>query len=330
MRGVRLLLFAVCGLLAVSCSDGDPAVEGVDPLVKLLEETIEFETLTFPGQWLDPFMPPLSLGEPAVISGRLLVPPTDEALPLVVLTHGCGGVSGAELGWSRELEAAGIASFVIDSFEGRGVQNVCRGQQGVNQASLLTDLYRAVDALADHPYVDESRIAVMGFSMGGRSALWSAMERFQERYDGRPLAGYAAFYPLGCYVQLESETDVTGGPIRIFHGMADDWLPIAQCEEYVARLVAGGVDIDLFAYENALHSFDDRGLPMEFAVAGALSPRNCRVVETDGVLTETTGGEPSTVNASCIERGATIGYNPEAREKAVADVTTFLSSVFDE
>ena len=217
MNGLRFVLIAGFGLLAVSCSGGDPPTEKPAPLVKLLNETIEFETLTFPGQWLNPFMPPLSQGEPAAITGRLLVPPTDEALPLVILTHGCGGVGGAELGWSRELEAAGVASFVIDSFEGRGVQSVCRGRQGVNQASLLVDLYRAVDTLADHPYVDESRIAVMGFSMGGRAALWSGMERFQERYDGRPLAGYAAFYPLGCYIQLENETDVAGGPIRIFH-----------------------------------------------------------------------------------------------------------------
>ena len=227
----------------------------------------------------------------------------------MIVTHGCGGIGGAELGWPRELEAVGIASFVIDGFEGRGVENACRGAQGVNQASLLVDLYRAADMLADHPYVDDSKIVVMGFSMGGRSALWSAMERFQERYDGRPLAAHAAFYPLGCYVQLEAETDVVGGPIRIFHGVADDWLPIAQCEDYVDRLGAGGVDINLFAYEDALHGFDDRGLTRDIGVIGALSPRNCRVVETNGVLTETTAGEPSTVNASCIERGATIGYS---------------------
>ena len=85
----------------------------------------------------------------------------------------------------------------------------------------------------------------------------------------------------------------------------------------MARLGAGGVDIDLFAYEDAQHGFDDRGLTMQIGVIGALSPRNCRVVESDGILTETTAGEPSTVDASCIERGATIGYSPEATFKAV-------------
>ncbi len=327
MKRLGLLLVVCTGLLS-ACSQDEPRLPPPDPLAELLEETIEVESLTFPGQWLNPFMPPPSDARPVRITGRLLVPPTEERLPLVVLTHGCGGVSGAALGWSRELEAAGIASFVLDSFGGRGVDSVCSGAEGVNQASLLVDLYRAIDTLAAHPYVDESRMAVMGFSMGGRAALWSGLERFQEQYGGRPLDGYLAFYPLGCYIELENEADIAGGPIRIFHGAADDWLPIFQCEEYVERLQERGVDIELLAYEDAHHGFDDRGLTLSLYLAGALSPRNCRVVEEGGVLTETTRGESATVDASCVERGGTVAYSPEARERAVEDVMGFLSSVF--
>lgn len=327
-RPLWLGLFVGLGLIGWSCSGDEGAEPRPEPLVELLEQTIEFETSTFPGQWLTPFMPPPSDAEPAAVSGRLLVPPTEERLPLVILTHGCGGVGGSELGMSRELEAAGIASFVLDSFGGRGLTSVCSGAEGVNQASLLVDLYRAVDTLAEHPYVDESKIAVMGFSMGGRTALWSGLDRFQERYGGRPLAGQLAFYPLGCYVELERELDVTGGPIRIFHGQQDDWLPISQCEDYVARVAAGGVDIDLFAYEDAHHGFDDRGLTLSLHLAGVLSPRNCTVVETDGELRETTSGEAATPAASCVERGGTIAYNPEARERAIDDVMDVLDSMF--
>ena len=299
----------------------------MEPLSKTLEETIVFESLTFPGQWLDPFMPPLSAGEPSTIGGRLLVPPTDEPLPVVVIVHGCGGESGADLGWTRELEAVGIASFLVDSFDERGIQSVCTGAEGINQATLLVDLFRALDVLDEHPYVDPSRMAVMGFSMGGRTALWSAMSRFQERYEGRPLDGYLAFYPLGCYIQLERETEVAGGPVRIFHGEADDWLPIRQCEEYVTRLGEGGVDIRLFAYEDALHAFDDRGIPGSIALPSALNPGNCTVVERDGALVETSVGGSATVDSSCVRRGGTIGYNPEARELAVADVMSVLDAV---
>ena len=314
------MVFVLAGLLASSC--------GVDPLTETLVEEVEFESVTFPGAWLQPFMPPLEEGEPVTVGGKLRIPPTGEPLPLVVIAHGCGGVSGAALGWARDLEASGVASLVLDSFEGRAVRSVCSGSEGVNQASLLVDLFRTVEAMETHEYIDGSRIAVMGLSMGGRTALWAAQTRFQDLYGGHPQAAYVAFYPLGCYIELENEAEVSGGPIRIFHGEEDNWLPIFQCEMYVDRMAAGGVDIDLFAYPDAHHSFDDRGLTEAIPIIGALSPRKCVIVEKDGVLTETSVGGPATADNSCVERGATIEYNPEAREQAAADLTAFLESVF--
>ncbi len=299
------------------------------PLTEVLVEDLEFESLTFPGAWLDPFMPPVDEGAPVTVSGRLRVPATDEPLPTVVIVHGCGGVSGAELGWARDLEAAGIASLVVDSFGGRSLRRVCTGGEAINQASLLVDAVRAVETLEERDYIDGSRIALMGLSMGGRTSLWSAQDRIQDLYGGRPLAAHIAFYPLGCYIELERETQVTGGPIRIFHGEDDNWLPIEQCVTYVDRLAAGGVDIELLSYPEAGHSFDDRGLTEPIAVVSALSPRNCVVVERDGVLTETSTGESATASNSCVERGATVDYSPAAREQARADLFAFLESVFE-
>lgn len=301
---------------------------GVEPLSETLVEDVEFESLTFPGAWLQPFMPPIEEGVPVTVGGELRIPATNEPVPLVVIAHGCGGVSGSAGGWARDLEPLGIASFVLDSFEGRGIRDVCSGSEGVNQASLLVDLFRAVQALESHEYVDGSRIAVMGLSMGGRTALWSAQERFQNLYEGRPLVAHVAFYPLGCYIQLENETRVTGGPIRIFHGEEDDWLPITQCETYVERMADGGVDILLYAYPDAHHSFDHRGLTEAFPVIGALSPRKCVVVEEGGVLSEISAGGPATLANACVERGATIAYNSDAREQAKTDLANFLSAVF--
>lgn len=322
MRSQYAVAVIAFAMVVVACS-------GLEPLDETLVEDVEVASVTLPGAWLDPFMPPIADGRPATISGALRVPPTDAPLPAVILTHGCGGISGAELGWARELEAAGIASLVLDDFTGREiVSGTCTGEEGINQGTLLVDLYRAVDTLAAHPYIDGSRIAVMGFSAGGRTALWAGLERFQDLYDGRPLAGYLAFYPLGCYIQLENESDTRGGPVRVFHGAVDNWLPITQCETYVDRLRLANVDIELTAYPGAHHSFDDRGLPHRVDLFNVMSPRNCAVVEHDGVLTEVSSGEPATTAASCIERGGSIGYNAEAREQAVVDVLAFLDTIF--
>lgn len=38
----------------------------------------------------------------------------------------------------------------------------------------------------------------------------------------------------------------------------------------------------------------------------------------------------ATAANSCVERGATIAYSPEAREQASIDMFAFLESVFDD
>ena len=73
---------------------------------------------------------------------------------------------------------------------------------------------------ADRP----RRIALMGFSFGGRTALWASQLRFQQRYDRGPsrFAAHLAFYPSNCHIRLADEDRVSDAPIRIFHGAADE------------------------------------------------------------------------------------------------------------
>jgi dienelactone hydrolase len=323
-RRISLTVTLVVTLVAVG------ACSGVDPITETLREQIEFESVSLPGQLWEPFMPELSEGTPVIVGGALTVPPTDRPVPVVIITHGCGGISSSESGWVRELEAIGIATLLLNSFEGRGVSSICTGAETVNIASMLVDLYRAADVLDDHPYVDGSRVAVMGLSFGGRTALWSALERFQDQYGGRSFAGYVAFYPSGCYIRLDAETDVGDGPILILHGTADDWLPISQCQSYVERLQAGGVTAELRAYESAHHSFDDVTLPAEMSLLSAISPRQCEFAERNGEIIDVATGKTATVDSPCVERGVTIGYNAEARDQAVKDLTGFLESIFEE
>ena len=93
----------------------------------------------------------------------------------------------------------------------------------MSTASLLTDVYRARDFLAAHRSVDASRIALMGFSLGGRTALWASHLRFEQRYGGGSsrFAAHLAFYPTSCNITLVDEERVQDAPIRIFQGQAD-------------------------------------------------------------------------------------------------------------
>lgn len=293
------------------------------------QERVRIDSLAFPGRLWDPLLPPMATGDGVTIDGSLTIPAADGPVPAVILEHGCGG-PGGERDWVTFLADAGIASLALDSFGGRGVQEVCSGRETVNVADLVVDVYRAAELLRSDTRVDADRLAVMGFSFGGRTALWSALDRFQAAYDGEPFAGYVAFYPSTCFIQLEDEADVTGGPIRIFHGTADDWTPIDQCDAMVERIASAGVDAAMFRYEGAHHAFDSRSLAWAVLHVhpSGVSPRGCTFVERDGVIIDEDTGEPAGVGSPCVERSVSFGYDSEARAAAERDLVAFLDDAF--
>jgi hypothetical protein len=149
-----------------------PSTAGPSPApAPAQRETIAFESLTFPGTLWSPFMPPMAEGVPTTISGILTLPSDSGPLPAVIIMHGCSGVGPSELGWAERLNGLGIATFVVQSFGGRDIPEVCTGRHAINIASVLMDAYRALELLAAHPRLNPAQIAVMGFSFGGRTAL---------------------------------------------------------------------------------------------------------------------------------------------------------------
>lgn len=218
-------------------------------------EIVNFQSLTFPGSlFTPPFMAAPQDGTPATIFGVLRLPEGTGPVPAVVVTHGCSGITGAETHWAESLSQLGIATFVVNSFAGRGIPRVCSGPHTISAASVLTDVYRAWDLLAAHPRIDLTRIALMGISFGGRTA-WASHPRFRQRY-GSGTSGFAAhlaFYPTSCHIRLADEDRVGDAPIRIFQGAADEITIIGRCREYVARLRNAGKDVALFEYAGAKH-----------------------------------------------------------------------------
>lgn len=322
MKGVLAATVLVLGVALFGCG-GLPALE------EDTTETLQIESVDLPGRLWDPFMPPISDGSPVTIEGRLTIPATEEPVPAVIVTHGCGGMGGAERGWVDDLVDEGMAVLLLDSFGAREISTVCFGLETLNVGSVLVDVFRAADVLDDHPYVDGSRIAIMGLSFGGRSALWSALTRFQDAYDGIAFQAHVAFYPSTCYIRLVDDTEVSGGPIRIFHGTEDDWVPIEPCEDYVNRLTARGVDAEVYRFPGALHSFDNETLAISgFNQVDAPSPRNCEFVEIEGEIIDPDTGQVAGVGSPCVELGVTYGYDAKAHARAKTLLMDFLAEVF--
>jgi dienelactone hydrolase len=276
-----------------------------------------------------------SFAAPAMIGGELRLPKSSgNRLPAVILLHGSGGLggSGAPIDeWSKIFNQLGIATFAVDSFAGRNITSTQNDQTQLGRLNMVVDAYRALELLAKDPRIDPARIAVMGFSRGGQSALFSAMKRLyrtQGPKDGVQFAAHIAFYP-DCVTTYREDTEVTDRPIRILHGTADNYNPVTPCRDYVERLTKANRDVKLIEYAEANHVFDSPALRSPVVLTNATTNRRCRLVEdSESRIINTETRQPFTYGDACVEKGPTLAFNEAAYTQAHAYVKDFLSDLF--
>lgn len=271
-------------------------------------------------------------GKPATIAGELRLPRSGgDRLPAVVLLHGSGGINSGITDWAEQLNAIGIATFIVDSFSGRGIVNILGDQSQLGRLTMIIDAYRALDLLSGNPRIDPSRIALMGFSRGGQPTLYATMRRFQRTYGspGRDFAAYIVFYSSCATTYLDDE-DTVDRPVRLFHGSADDFSPVAPCRAYVARLRAAGKDVQLTEYPGAHHVFDWDALKKPLRLDKAQRTARCTLIEAqDGVILNAETGQPFSYADRCVEFGPTIAYDEQAAEDSRKAVKRLLREVFN-
>jgi len=316
MKRIFTLVAAVCATAAFEV--------GHAQMVRLELHTIQSMTLSD-----QQFLTGRKDGEPVLLAGELRIPRASAArLPAVLLVHGSGGASAREATWAEHFNNLGVATFTLDSFTGRGLTSTGENQALLARLAMVVDAYRALELLAKHPRIDPARIAIMGFSRGGQATLYSSLKRFRKMH-GSPEVEFAAYLPFyaSCATTYIDDTDVSDKPIRLFHGSADDYVPVAPCRPYGERLRAAGKDVRLFEYAGAHHIFDNpmAGPPRQFP--GPQSVRQCSLRESaPGRIINTKTDQPFTYDDACVQRGVTIGYDAAAHQQAVRDVTEFLKS----
>lgn len=302
-------------------------------LAEVRPEIHPVQTVTLTGRQ---FLLGEKAGKPTVLAGELRLPISETGrVPAVVLLHGSAGVAEYTQRWAQEINRIGVATFLLDCFSGRGIASSAADQSQLDALAMMVDAYRVLSILAQDPRIDPERIAVMGFSKGAVAAVYSSNERFRREY-APPNAEFAAHIGLytPCYITYRGDDTVTGKPIRLFHGAADDYVPIAPCRQYVERLHKRGVDIRLTEYPGAPHTYDnfrlknDDGTPILRPQAQTL--RNCELAEgADGVILNVKTGKPFDIRTDpCVQRGPHVGYDEAAASATREAVKEFLMATF--
>src|SRR3954468_10195705 len=135
---VCLTFSLLSSLMEVQSAIADPSVKDLAART----EVRPIETLTLSDQQF--LTGDKSAAKAAVIAGELRLPQgASGRLPAVVLMHGSGGAGAREEFWSKLFNEMGIASFVVDSFSGRGLTSVSASQALLGRFNMILDAYRA-------------------------------------------------------------------------------------------------------------------------------------------------------------------------------------------
>jgi len=171
----------------------------------------------------------------------------------------------------------------------------------------------------------------MGFSRGAQVALYASLARFQKMYapEGLSFAAYLTFY-APCNTRYLDDEAVSNKPIRLFHGTADDYIPVAPCRVYVERLHKAGKDVLLTEYLEAHHVFDNpllKETPVTFPTWQ--TTRHCTLKEeSPGRIINAETKQPFTYTDPCVDYGPHIAYNRVALNAATQEVKDFLRATF--
>ena len=253
---------------------------------------------------------------------------SDQKYPLII------GVAGS-LAWRDHhyeyldmYQKAGFATFELKSFKSRDIESTVGSQVEVTTAMMILDAYRALEKLSEHPNIDKNKVSITGWSLGGAVSLFSAWLPLKNAITKElSFASHLPIYPP-CFVDPEN-TDFTDAPIHILIGENDNWTPAKPCIEFVKKINKKG-NVGLTIYPNAHHSFDSKSELTQNEKGYSFKDCMFKLSDDGDVLMNYLSLPMSSPFMQkigflfCVERGVTLGGNPQAREMAFKFAKDFM------
>ena len=336
MKKNRFIILLFILLLAVLYIFSSPIYKSVDitSAVRLAhealmpnQEIIQFESKN-PFNFYDIFNRIDKMSSQKVY-GVLTKPDRPGKYPLIMGVAGSKGWGDHHHGYMQRYLDMGFAVFTLHSFKSRDVESTVGEQLSVTTAMMIYDAFKALETLSNDSQIDADRTGIIGWSLGGGVALFTAWQPIQKAIS--PNHKFSAHIPI--YPPCMAKPDIlnfNNVPIHILIGEKDNWVPAAACEELVQDLNASGHGIDITVYSNAHHSFDrDQD---EIFIEDAYSFTDCRLrIAENGVVKTIKMGFPLSSPtlqkiglAFCANRGTIYGGNEKALNHARDFAMSFM------
>jgi len=187
------------------------------------------------------------------VRAALCLPSGTGRVPAAIVLHGCGGFDTFDHRLAVDLPHAGIATFYIDYFDPTpppGNKGFCSGDRGSGRNVFAVWEQEVVDAvthLRGEPRVDSSRLALLGWSLGGGVAV-AAASADHEAF--KALVGFSTGF-----FAAPSRDLATVPPTLLLSGGPRDAIPLSVTEALYRALRSAGVPAELYDYGHGVHSW---------------------------------------------------------------------------
>ncbi len=208
-----------------------------------------------------------------IIRGWLATPEDDAPHPAVVMMHSCFGpvVDQDELAahdgsWADILTDAGYVVLVVDSYTPRAAGSLCqkRNRPVLARAERPWDAIGGLQFLQERSDVIDDKIAIMGWSNGAISLLWTVRDGASAAtaLEGPDFRAAVAYYPLCNDVVSRIDDYLPRIPVLIQIGADDDWTDPEPCRLLVSETRSRGGEMALDVYDQSFHLFDAPNTPV--------------------------------------------------------------------
>jgi dienelactone hydrolase len=181
----------------------------------------------------------------------------DDALsgrrPAVLINHAWGGRDEFVAEKAKKMAALGYLGFALDIYGkdvlGSGPEENAKLMQPFmsDRAMLQKRIQAALAAVKLMPWVDDTRIAAIGFCFGGLCVLDLAR-------TGADIKGVVSFHGL-----LDAPDNTKGNRIKAkvlaLHGNDDPMVPVEQVIAFQQEMTDACADWQLHSYGHTMHAF---------------------------------------------------------------------------
>ncbi len=195
--------------------------------------------------------------------------------PAVVVLHGANEPVWRDgyADWMDWIVGQGYVAAFFNSASARGISANAMMGPGLMPSERAADVFLVMDILRSEAFVDADRMALIGMSHGGDTALDALVQappagplKGVDRVPAKGLDGLkavAAFYP-GCHApvfgvrvtEVHDRNWIQAIPVAFFQGGNDSIIDETLCRAVFDRQKAAGMPVVYHHYAAAPHCFD--------------------------------------------------------------------------